>query len=81
MKAAVSPLLKPIATAAAGAQRKRLMRSRDVCERLSISRTTLWRLLRSDPSFPRPVKVLSKGDRYDADLIDSWIASRSLRHD
>jgi prophage regulatory protein len=79
MKVAVS-LTQPVATAAPVAGRKRLLRSRDVCERLAISRTTLWRLLRTDPSFPRPIRLLSKGDRYDADEINAWLASRVARH-
>lgn len=48
---------------------------RQVCEKLGVSRATLYRL-REDPHFPPPCYITSRTPRWVADEIDRWVAQR-----
>ena len=51
----------------------RLMRLPQVIERLGVGRSTLYRLVADDPTFPRPVKVGRKVVAWRSDLLEEWI--------
>ena len=51
----------------------RLMRLPQVIERLGVGRSTLYRLVAEDPTFPRPVKVGRKVVAWRSDLLEEWI--------
>lgn len=52
------------------------LNERQVCERTSLSRTTLWRLRREN-DFPEPVRITERRVAYRAADIDAWISKRS----
>jgi len=49
-----------------------LLNTREVCELLSCSRTSLWKL-RKERGFPAPLKVSSVGLRWKRKQLDQWI--------
>jgi prophage regulatory protein len=53
----------------------RLIASKEVCRRTSLSRASLYRLM-SDGSFPRPVTLHGVRKAWIESEIDAWIASR-----
>ena len=53
----------------------RLLNTRDICELLQISRTTLHRAVR-DGGFVMPIRVGRRGIRWRESDIRDWIASR-----
>lgn len=46
-----------------------------VCTLLQISRATLYRLAKTDGSFPRPLAYKTRAKVYDAKAIEEWIGS------
>ncbi len=48
-----------------------LLTVRQVCDRLNVCRSTVWRLAKHNPDFPPAVKV-GRAVRYRADQIDAW---------
>jgi prophage regulatory protein len=54
----------------------RLMALNDVAEMLTLSRSTLYRLMWDDPSFPRPVHVTKRRVAFVASEVDAYIAAR-----
>ena len=55
---------------------KLLLSPKQVCEALSLSRTTLWRLTRRDPEFPKALKISGNRVGYRATEIHAWVESR-----
>jgi len=53
----------------------RLIASKEVCRRTSLSRASLYRLM-SDGGFPRPVPLHGVRKAWIESEIDAWIASR-----
>lgn len=53
-----------------------LMRQRDMMEFLRISRSTLWRISRSD-DFPKPV-ILMGMKRWRREELESWLSARQV---
>lgn len=47
-----------------------------VAEKLTISKATVWRYVRSDPQFPKPIKLSPGCARWRADEVDHWLATR-----
>lgn len=47
-----------------------------VAEKLTVSRATIWRYTRSDPQFPKPIKLSPGCARWRADEVDDWLATR-----
>lgn len=56
----------------------RILSIRTVCDRLGISRSTLWRLVR-DGDFPRSIKLSTNRVGFDEQEIDAWIAQRAAQ--
>jgi len=51
--------------------------SRQVCEKLGVSRATLYRL-RKDPGFPAPAYLTSRLPRWVETEIDRWVEQRRI---
>jgi prophage regulatory protein len=54
----------------------RILRSREVCTRVGLSRTTLWRAVRRG-DFPAPRQLTANAIGWLASEIDAWIGSRT----
>jgi prophage regulatory protein len=55
-----------------------LIKIKDVCRILKISRNTLYQLQKKDSSFPRPIKFGDKKQArifYRADEVRTWVMS------
>lgn len=50
---------------------------KQVADRLTVTPPTIWRYLRVDPSFPRPIKLSPGCTRWRAEDVDAWIDARS----
>jgi predicted DNA-binding transcriptional regulator AlpA len=54
----------------------RVLRVPHVCEALSCSRKTLWRIRRTDPSFPQPRKITAGISGWLQSDLDKWLEAR-----
>ena len=52
-----------------------ILKQKDVCKKTSLSRTTIWRLVRSN-NFPIPILLGTNRTGWYAHEIDEWIRSR-----
>ena len=52
---------------------RKLIRRSTIAEKLDLGRTSLWRLEKSDPRFPRPVKIGDGIERFDEAEADAYI--------
>ena len=57
----------------------RLLTRREVQDRLSVSRTTIYRLIENDASFPRPLKIGGSTLRWREEAVTAWIDSREVK--
>ena len=48
-----------------------------LADRFQVFRTTIWRWRRTDPSFPRPVKLSPGCARWRLDEVEAWEAAKS----
>lgn len=48
---------------------------KQLAARFGVSRPTIWRWLKSDPTFPRPFKLSPQCTRWRDDEIAAWEAS------
>ncbi|MYK69064.1 MAG: AlpA family transcriptional regulator [Gammaproteobacteria bacterium] len=53
----------------------RILRPREVCRAIGLSRTTLWRRVR-DGQFPKPLRQGPNAVGWRASAIDEWLDSR-----
>jgi prophage regulatory protein len=53
-----------------------VMGTREVADRLGVSRQYVLRLLRDDPAFPRPIAELSAGLIWNTSDIEAYAATR-----
>ena len=53
-----------------------LLRERDVCEMVAVSRSTLWRWVRAG-SFPAPIRIGPSAVRWRLSVVHEWMASKS----
>lgn len=44
--------------------------------RLSVSRQTIWRLVKSDPTFPKPIRLTPGCTRWLLSEVEAWEASK-----
>ncbi|MFC0201475.1 helix-turn-helix transcriptional regulator [Paracoccus rhizosphaerae] len=49
---------------------------KQVAERYGVARPTVWRWLKADPTFPKPVSLSSGCTRWKLDEIEQWEAAR-----
>jgi prophage regulatory protein len=54
----------------------RILRRRQLEARLGIGRSTVYDWLRSDPSFPRPVRIGARAVGWIESEINAWLAER-----
>ena len=52
---------------------KLLITSREVCKRLSISRTTLWKWKQEFPDFPKGIRVSEVKTLFKVSEIEAWV--------
>ncbi|SED72890.1 transcriptional regulator, AlpA family [Burkholderia sp. WP9] len=58
----------------------RVLRIKDVIDRTGLSRSTLYALMKSDPTFPKKVSLSARTTGVVEHQLDAWIALRaSLR--
>ena len=55
-----------------------VLRPREVCNVLSVSRTTLWRRVR-DGSFPAPLRLSDNIVGWRVADVERWLAERRVR--
>jgi prophage regulatory protein len=48
------------------------LQDRQVGERYGISRTAIWRWLKTDPSFPKPISLSPGCSRWRVDDLERW---------
>ena len=53
-----------------------LLRVEDVASAVKVHRVTVWRLSRSDPTFPKPIKLSDRITRWLESDLEDWV----LRH-
>ncbi|MYZ47335.1 helix-turn-helix transcriptional regulator [Propylenella binzhouense] len=58
-----------------------LLSIRRVMDRLNVGRTSLWKLSKDDPTFPKPVQVTPGRKAFVANEINAWIAARIAERD
>lgn len=54
-----------------------------LCEKLDIARPTVWRRLKDDPAFPRPLALGGPGSakRWLESEVDQYLASKAAKRD
>ncbi|MCC6786267.1 MAG: helix-turn-helix domain-containing protein [Hyphomonadaceae bacterium] len=50
--------------------------AKEVCRRLRISRTTLWRMQREDKAFPAAIVVSKRSIRFCWRAVEDWVQDR-----
>ena len=53
-----------------------LLTDRQVADALAISRALVWKLLREDETFPRPIQLGVRAKRWLASEITEWLSTR-----
>lgn len=53
----------------------RILRARQVCEVIGLSRTTLWRRVR-DGQFPKPIRLGPNAVGWRASVVFEWLDDR-----
>jgi len=46
---------------------------------IGVAPSTLWQILKKDPTFPRPFKLSSRCTLFYTDQLDSWLASKAAQ--
>lgn len=49
---------------------------RDISGRFGVSRQTIWRLVKSDPTFPKPIRLTPGCTRWLLSEVQAWEASK-----
>jgi prophage regulatory protein len=49
---------------------------KDLAIRFGVSRQTIWRLVKSDPNFPKPIRLTAGCTRWLLSEIETWEASK-----
>jgi prophage regulatory protein len=57
---------------------KRALRPNQAAAKIGISVPTLYRLVRSNPQFPRPSKLSERVTTFDEAELDAFVASRKV---
>jgi prophage regulatory protein len=56
---------------------RRIIRVKELVERIGLSRSTVYMLIATDPSFPKKIKLTERTTGFDSVAVDAWIASRA----
>ena len=54
----------------------RALRDKAVAAKIGVSRPHLWTLVKTDPAFPRPVKLSPNVTIWLESEVDAWLLSR-----
>jgi len=49
---------------------------KQIAERYGVTRPTVWRWLKTDPAFPKPISLSPGCTRWKLDEIESWETAR-----
>ena len=49
---------------------------KELAARFSVSRQTIWRLVKSDPTFPKPIRLTAGCTRWLLSEIEAWEESK-----
>lgn len=55
-----------------------ILRLKQVCAITNLSAATIWRKLKTDPTFPKPFKIGTNSTAWDFEEISEWIKSCKL---
>ena len=55
---------------------KRAIRIREVCSKTGIAQSSVWRLCKTDPTFPKPVRLSPACTAWFEHEIDEWLLSK-----
>lgn len=50
--------------------------AQQVADRYSVTKATIWRWVRTDPTFPRPVKFSEQATRFELSALEAWETTR-----
>jgi predicted DNA-binding transcriptional regulator AlpA len=56
---------------------KPLLSTRELCKLLRISESTLYKKLKTDPTFPRPLRDLGRNAHFRPEQIEEWVDART----
>lgn len=56
----------------------RVMRIQDVCDKIALSRTSLWRLCKSS-NFPKPIQLGGRVAGFLEHEIDAWLEHKAAQ--
>lgn len=74
----------PLAAARYAAETERplrLIRLPQLLDLTALSRSAVYRLVREDPTFPRPVKLGARSVAWNFHSVQKWIADRIAQRD
>jgi len=54
---------------------QKLYRINELTKVLSLSRSTIWRLTKTEPLFPKPIRISGKMTVFKADQLDIYLDS------
>ncbi|NKA75006.1 AlpA family phage regulatory protein [Ralstonia solanacearum] len=55
----------------------RILRVKQLVERVSLSRATVYVLMATDPTFPRKIRLTARSVGFLESDVDAWIATRA----
>lgn len=61
-----------------------LLRLKDVCELIKTSRSNVYKMIESDPSFPKKIKFSNSKQAavyFEKEEIESWVKSKKVNGD
>lgn len=53
-----------------------ILKIKQVCKKIGMSRATVYRLLKIDPSFPKPLKLAASAIGWLEADIEAWLISK-----
>ena len=56
-----------------------MLKPTEVADRLGVTRGTVYKILNTDPTFPRPIYVTPKSPRWRPADVDTWIERKAAR--
>lgn len=58
---------------------RHIIRVKELVERVGLSRSTVYMLIGTDPTFPKKIKLTERTTGFDSMAVDAWIASRACQ--
>lgn len=55
------------------------LQDKDVAQRYSVSRPSIWRWVKTDPSFPKPVNLTPGCSRWRVEDLEKWERTKAAR--